>query len=314
MAAEAQALAPGGQARPRPRRAAGRWTLDGVVIATPSALHAEQAIAALERGVAVFCQKPLGAHARPRRAAWWTAARAADRLLGGRPLLPLHRGHAAASASWSRAGELGRGLRGRPRLPQRLRTGQAVVLRPGALRRRLRHGPGRPPGRPRALDAGLPGGAARLQRSSSPAASGSATRRRRVEDYAAATLDLDERRRRAARLLVAACRPGATRDRGRASTAPQGGAAMRNVDGSFYDFVAERFRGTARERWPPRRTTGAAAPRWIGHAPARGGAIRLDGGSPCGSGAWGWTRFTENRIDICLRPPARQLPYANGRA
>lgn len=32
---------------------------DGVVIATPSALHAEQAIGALERGVAVFCQKPL---------------------------------------------------------------------------------------------------------------------------------------------------------------------------------------------------------------------------------------------------------------
>jgi predicted dehydrogenase len=33
--------------------------LDGIVIATPSALHAEQAIAALESGVAVFCQKPL---------------------------------------------------------------------------------------------------------------------------------------------------------------------------------------------------------------------------------------------------------------
>ncbi len=34
--------------------------LDGLVIATPSALHADQAIAALQRGVAVFCQKPLG--------------------------------------------------------------------------------------------------------------------------------------------------------------------------------------------------------------------------------------------------------------
>src|SRR5947209_13158173 len=33
---------------------------DAVVIATPSAFHAEQAIAALERGKAVFCQKPLG--------------------------------------------------------------------------------------------------------------------------------------------------------------------------------------------------------------------------------------------------------------
>ena len=29
--------------------------LDGVVIATPSALHAEQAIAALQQGLAVFC-------------------------------------------------------------------------------------------------------------------------------------------------------------------------------------------------------------------------------------------------------------------
>jgi predicted dehydrogenase len=34
--------------------------IDGIVIATPSALHAEQAAAALERGLAVFCQKPLG--------------------------------------------------------------------------------------------------------------------------------------------------------------------------------------------------------------------------------------------------------------
>ena len=31
---------------------------DGTVIVTPSALHAEQAAAVLERGVAVFCEKP----------------------------------------------------------------------------------------------------------------------------------------------------------------------------------------------------------------------------------------------------------------
>ncbi|KKC24618.1 Gfo/Idh/MocA family protein [Sphingomonas sp. SRS2] len=34
--------------------------LDGIVIATPSALHAAQAIEALNAGMAVFCQKPLG--------------------------------------------------------------------------------------------------------------------------------------------------------------------------------------------------------------------------------------------------------------
>lgn len=32
---------------------------DGIVIATPSALHADQCISALENGIAVFCQKPL---------------------------------------------------------------------------------------------------------------------------------------------------------------------------------------------------------------------------------------------------------------
>lgn len=34
--------------------------LDGIAIATPSALHAAQALAALHKGKAVFCQKPLG--------------------------------------------------------------------------------------------------------------------------------------------------------------------------------------------------------------------------------------------------------------
>ncbi|WP_373056748.1 Gfo/Idh/MocA family protein [Zunongwangia sp. H14] len=34
--------------------------LDGIVIATPSAMHAEQAVEALKAGKSVFCQKPLG--------------------------------------------------------------------------------------------------------------------------------------------------------------------------------------------------------------------------------------------------------------
>ncbi|MFZ0392061.1 MAG: Gfo/Idh/MocA family oxidoreductase [Calditrichia bacterium] len=54
--------------------------LDGIVIATPSALHAEQAVAALEAGKAVFCQKPLGRSAAETRGVVDTAARA-DRLL-----------------------------------------------------------------------------------------------------------------------------------------------------------------------------------------------------------------------------------------
>jgi predicted dehydrogenase len=55
--------------------------LDGIVIATPSALHAAQCILALERGVAVFCQKPL-ARTAPETRRVIDAARAADLLLG----------------------------------------------------------------------------------------------------------------------------------------------------------------------------------------------------------------------------------------
>ncbi|MEA2148824.1 MAG: hypothetical protein QOD69_654 [Solirubrobacteraceae bacterium] len=55
--------------------------LDGIVIATPSALHADQAVAALEAGLAVFCQKPLGRTA-AETARVVAAARRADLLLG----------------------------------------------------------------------------------------------------------------------------------------------------------------------------------------------------------------------------------------
>lgn len=54
--------------------------LDGVVIATPNAFHAEQCRAALRRGIAVFCQKPLARTADEVRALV-LEARAANRLL-----------------------------------------------------------------------------------------------------------------------------------------------------------------------------------------------------------------------------------------
>src|SRR5262249_37203542 len=57
-----------------------REELDGVVIATPSAQHAEQCLAALERGLAVFCQRPLARNA-AETARVVCAARRADRLL-----------------------------------------------------------------------------------------------------------------------------------------------------------------------------------------------------------------------------------------
>ena len=54
--------------------------LDGVVIASPSALHAPQSLAALASGAAVFCQKPLGRTAEEARHVV-ARARAGDRLL-----------------------------------------------------------------------------------------------------------------------------------------------------------------------------------------------------------------------------------------
>jgi predicted dehydrogenase len=55
--------------------------LDGIVIATPSAMHAKQDIKALEHGKAVFCQKPLGRNLAETKLVVAQAQRA-DRLLG----------------------------------------------------------------------------------------------------------------------------------------------------------------------------------------------------------------------------------------
>jgi predicted dehydrogenase len=59
---------------------AAELALDGVVVATPNALHALQSIACLDRGLAVFCQKPLAPTAAEARSIV-DAARRADRLL-----------------------------------------------------------------------------------------------------------------------------------------------------------------------------------------------------------------------------------------
>jgi len=59
----------------------GSLGLDGVVIATPNALHADQSIAALDAGAAVFCQKPLGRTAAETARVCAAAARH-DLLLG----------------------------------------------------------------------------------------------------------------------------------------------------------------------------------------------------------------------------------------
>ncbi len=104
-AAEALALAPGAS------RVAGleellALGLDGLVIASPSALHADQARTALDARTAVFCQKPLGRTA-AECASVVDAAKAANRLLG---VDFSYRRTAAveAVAGLVRSGELGR--------------------------------------------------------------------------------------------------------------------------------------------------------------------------------------------------------------
>ncbi len=78
--AEARAIAPSARVWPSFERML-ESDLDGIVIATPSALHSGQAMAALDRGMAVFCQKPLAPTAQACRRTL-ERARARDRLLG----------------------------------------------------------------------------------------------------------------------------------------------------------------------------------------------------------------------------------------
>lgn len=84
-----------------------------------------------------------------------------------------------------------------------------------------------------------------------------------VEDFAVATLTLET-----GTVVRLACSWGlhAGRDADIAATfhGTRGGAALHNVDGSFYDFVAERCDGTARERLatPPDDWGGRAAVAW----------------------------------------------------
>src|SRR5206468_6185363 len=103
--AQALELAPGAERASSLQELLG-CELDGLVIATPSALHADQCVAAFDRGVAVFCQKPLGRNASEVRAVFDAAARA-DRLLGV-DLSYLHTAAMQAIRERLRAGDLGR--------------------------------------------------------------------------------------------------------------------------------------------------------------------------------------------------------------
>jgi predicted dehydrogenase len=216
--------------------------LDGAVIATPSALHAAQARAFLERGIAVFCQKPL-ARTREETAAILAAARAADRLLG-------------CDLSY-------RHTEGMRRIRNCVVEGEIGPVFAADLVFHNAYGPDKPWFR----DAALSGGGCmidlgthlvdlalwtlsfpKVERVSSrlfahgrPLAAGSPE----VEDYALAQLDLDTGAvvRIACSWNLAAGCDAVIEARFHGS---HGGAALRNCNGSFYDFAAERYEGTRR--------------------------------------------------------------------
>ena len=79
--------------------------LDGVIIATPDALHVEQAVAAARAGKHVLCEKPL-ANSRDDARIMVAAAADADVRLGVAYHLRWHVGHRAVAAMLD-AGELG---------------------------------------------------------------------------------------------------------------------------------------------------------------------------------------------------------------
>jgi len=235
-------------------------TLDGMVIATPSALHAAQSIQALQRGAAVFCQKPLGRTAAETRAVV-DAARRADRLL-------------AVDLSY-------RFTEGMRRIRDLVRAGELGRVYAADLTFHNAYGPDKPwfydptlSGGGCVMDLGVHLVDLALWVLDFPAVSGVSARLfaagepleprpDRVEDYAVATLELATGT--AVRLacswrLHAGCEAVISA----AFYGTEGGAALRNVNGSFYAFTAERNRGTARETLasPPDAWGGRAAADW----------------------------------------------------
>ena len=234
--------------------------VDGVVIATPSALHAEQSIRALEHGAAVFCQKPLGRTKAEAQAAV-EAARSADRLL-------------CVDLSY-------RFTEGMRRIRELVRSGALGRVYAVDLVFHNAYGPDKPwfydpalSGGGCVMDLGVHLVDLALWTLDFPPVAGVSGRLfaagerlglhpDRVEDYAVATLDL---RIGAAVRLACSWRLQAGCDAviSAAFYGTEGGTALRNVNGSFYDFIAERYRGTAREVLanPPDAWGGRAAADW----------------------------------------------------
>jgi predicted dehydrogenase len=233
--------------------------LDGVVIATPSALHAEQAIRALEAGVAVFCQKPLGRNAAEVEAVL-DAARTADRLLG----VDLSYRHTAAMQA----------------IRERVRSGE--LGRPFAVDLTFHNAYGPQSGW--FWDPKLSGGGCLIdlgvhlvdlvlwifdfpevmEAHGTLLRDGRPVRTDEVEDYATAELRLANG---VNARIACSWNLSAGRDAVIEATfyGTKGGAAMRNENGSFFDFSSDLFHGQNRERLTalPDDWSGRAAAEWV---------------------------------------------------
>jgi predicted dehydrogenase len=234
--------------------------LDAVVIATPSALHADQTIRALEAGLAVFCQKPLGRTAEETRRAV-DAARKADRLLG-------------VDLSY-------RFVEGLQRMRELIQSGDIGHVYAADLTFHNAYGPNKPwfydpklAGGGCVIDLGIHLVDLALWILGFPDVKKVSSRlyaqgqrldgvADRVEDYAVAKLDLS-----IGTTVNLACSWHLPAGRNCVIEASfygtKGGLSMRNLDGSYFDFVTERYRGTARESLagPPEEWGGRAAAAW----------------------------------------------------
>lgn len=217
--------------------------LDGVVIATPTALHAEQAIACVASGAAVFCQKPLGRSA-AETAQVIGAARSSDRLL-------------AIDMCY-------RFVRSIARIREIAETGAIGAIYACDLVFHNAYGPDKP----WYYDRRLSGGGCVIDLAihlidlalwflhDAPVRAVSSRRFAQgrlladgdpaPEDYAVARLDFAGG---AAASIACSWNLPAGEDAviRAAFYGTRGGLAVRNVGGSFYDFRAERYRGTATE-------------------------------------------------------------------
>lgn len=239
---------------------------DGVVIATPSALHADQSIRALEAGAAVFCQKPLGRDA-AEAARVVAAAKAADRLLSVDFSYRFTAGMAAIKKLID-GGELGRVFAvdlvfhnaygpDKPWFYDPEQSGGGCVMDLGVhlvdlLLWTLEF--------PRVLcvSSRLHAGGKRLMPGQAGAHPGAS-----LEDHAFIQIELETG---AIARLACSWRLHAGCDAviGAVFYGTRGAAMLRNSEGSFYDFVAEHCEGTRRRvlASPPDEWSGRAACAW----------------------------------------------------